>query len=100
MITVPGWYGRLLCTAPWCRFLWRGNFSFALPRHYKTLNVADEADSVKVLGRADSADAVDAQMSAYWTEGMRPFSGHKFPIVSGKVMGQQALFAPSLPGIL
>ena len=68
----------------WCRFLWRGNFSFAIPRHYLVFDVAQEGENVKMRGKSVNA-SVDAQVKAYQADGLRPFSiRSKFPIISGK----------------
>ncbi len=57
--------------------------------------MADEAENIKVYGRSDNA-SVDAQMNAYLAEGMRPFSGKKFPIVSGEWVGGGERFTTRL----
>ena len=64
--------------------MWRGNFSFAIPRHYLMFDVGQEGENVKSRGKSSNA-SVDAQVNAYRGDGMTPFSiKRKFPIISGE----------------
>ncbi|CAI5470577.1 unnamed protein product [Closterium sp. Yama58-4] len=63
------------------RFLWRGNFSWAISKHYKRFDVFVEAEANKAAGKYRNA-SIDEQMEAYRSDGMTPFSEDKMPIIS------------------
>eukprot|EP00897_Mesotaenium_endlicherianum_P002126 jgi/Mesen1/1941/ME000146S01026 len=63
------------------RFLWRGQHTFAISKHYKRFDAFVEAEANKVAGKYDNA-SIDAQMDAYRSDGLTPFSDAKLPITS------------------
>ncbi|CAI5531862.1 unnamed protein product [Closterium sp. Naga37s-1] len=63
------------------RFLWRGNFSWAISKHYKRFDVFVEAEANKAAGKYRNA-SIDEQMEVYRSDGMTPFSEDKMPIIS------------------
>ncbi|CAI5493918.1 unnamed protein product [Closterium sp. Naga37s-1] len=63
------------------RFLWRGNFSWAISKHYKRFDVFVEAEANKAAGKYRNA-SIDEQMKVYRSDGMTPFSEDKMPIIS------------------
>lgn len=63
------------------RFLWRGNYSFAISKHYRRFDVFVEAEANKAAGKYDNA-SIDAQVGLYAADGMAPYSAAKLPIIS------------------
>ncbi|KAI4320740.1 hypothetical protein MLD38_034185 [Melastoma candidum] len=63
------------------RFLWRGNFSFAISRHYRRFDVFEEAEANKAAGKYENS-SIDFQIDFYRKEGLTPYTEAKLPITS------------------
>jgi len=61
-----------VCSAP-RRFLWRGNFTWAISRHYARFDIFVEAERNKAAGKYSNA-SIDEQTGTYRREGMTPYS--------------------------
>eukprot|EP00850_Spirogloea_muscicola_P003194 SM000013S26363 [mRNA] locus=s13:16296:20700:+ [translate_table: standard] len=63
------------------RFLWRGNYTWAISKHYKRFDVFEEAEANKAAGKYDNA-SIDLQVGTYRNDGMTPYTEAKLPIIS------------------